>query len=83
MVPVKYDLYKLERHRFICYFGYIHTDSISFLDTNRRVDAPEITESDSAPCSQTTDAGTTNTCTPQIKIFWLYEGKIISIPRYK
>lgn len=55
--------------------------SILFLDTDRRIDAPEITKSDSAPCSQTTDSGTTNTCAPQIKIFWLYEVKIILIPR--
>lgn len=43
--------------------------SILFLDTNRRVDAPEITESDMSPCSLTTDSGTTNTCTPQIILF--------------
>lgn len=29
-------------------------DSIGISDTNRRVDTPEITESDSTPCSQTT-----------------------------
>ncbi|XP_065922024.1 uncharacterized protein [Magallana gigas] len=48
---------------------FVPEDSMEISDTDRRIDAPEITKSDSAPCSQTTDSGTTNTCAPQIEIF--------------
>ncbi|XP_052677340.1 uncharacterized protein LOC128158508 [Crassostrea angulata] len=36
---------------------FVPEDSMEISDTDRRIDAPEITKSDSAPCSQTTDSG--------------------------